>query len=185
MSVQQHFDLLARYNQWMNAKVYAAARTLPRGELVKDRGAFFKSIIGTLNHLIVGDTIWLQRFAQHPACAISLQPACDMATPASLEQIVSADIDELFEHRRQLDSLICSWIASLKEGDLNHVLSYKNMKGRPAQRQFSVLLLHFFNHQTHHRGQATALLSQTGLDVGVTDLLALIPDEVGDSPSYQ
>jgi uncharacterized damage-inducible protein DinB len=177
MNLQQHFDLLARYNQWMNGQVYAAAAKLSPEALAQDRGAFFRSILGTLNHLIVADTVWLQRFAQHPASAPSLQPICKLPRPTSLEQVAFSDFDLLSEQRRWLDTLICQWISSLQERDLDHVLSYQNMKGKAAKRRLSCLLLHFFNHQTHHRGQATALLSQAGLDVGVTDLLALIPDE--------
>ncbi|UTW07720.1 DinB family protein [Pseudomonas benzenivorans] len=176
--MQRHFELLAQYNQWMNNKVYEAASKLSPEELSKDRGAYFKSILGTLNHLMVGDTIWLQRFAQLPACANSLEPARDLPTPSALDQLVCRDIGQLSEQRRQLDALICTWIASLKESDLDQVLSYRNMQDQPARRQFSSLLLHFFNHQPHHRGQVTTLLSQAGLDVGVTDLLALIPDQL-------
>ncbi|QLC72203.1 DinB family protein [Pseudomonas sp. LPB0260] len=177
MSLQQHFDLLARYNQWMNGQLYAAAEKLSPEALAQDRGAFFRSILGTLNHLVVADTVWLQRFACHPESARSLQPACELPRPASLEQLLFNDFDQLCAHRQWLDALICQWVSSLQERDLDHVLSYQNMKGQPAQRRLSSLLLHFFNHQTHHRGQATTLLFQAGLDVGVTDLLALIPDE--------
>lgn len=66
MSLKQHFDLLASYNQWMNSKVYEATSQLTATDLAKDRGAFFGSILGTLNHIVVGDTIWLKRFAQTP-----------------------------------------------------------------------------------------------------------------------
>jgi len=70
------------------------------------------------------------------------------------------------------------WAATLTDKDLQHILHYTNMKGVTAHKQFSKLILHFFNHQIHHRGQATTLLSQAGIDVGVTDLIALIEDEI-------
>ncbi|MEC8081230.1 MAG: DinB family protein, partial [Pseudomonadota bacterium] len=66
MTVKAHFELLATYNQWMNNKVYEAALRLENTELTKDRGAFFGSILGTLNHIYVGDIIWLKRFSSHP-----------------------------------------------------------------------------------------------------------------------
>ena len=72
------------------------------------------------------------------------------------------------------------WSTELTEDDLGHILSYKNMKGVAARKSFAGLLVTFFNHQTHHRGQATTLLSQAGMDVGVTDFVALLPD-VGDA----
>jgi uncharacterized damage-inducible protein DinB len=77
-----------------------------------------------------------------------------------------------------LDAVIKRWAASLTDDDLNHVLLYSNAKGVVAKRRFSSLVMHMFNHQTHHRGQATTLLSQAGQDVGLTDLLMLIPNEV-------
>ncbi|WP_298446883.1 DinB family protein [uncultured Marinobacter sp.] len=177
MTLKHHFELLAAYNQWMNSKVYEAAGQLSETELAKDRGAFFGSILGTLNHILVGDTIWLKRFATHPSCVSSLQEVSKLSNPTSLSQTVFDDIGSLSEHRAWLDRQIVSWIAQLTEGDLGLVLSYRNTKGISANKRYSSLILHFFNHQTHHRGQVSALLSQAGADVGVTDLLALIPEE--------
>ena len=179
MSALAHIRLLASYNRWMNAKVYDAAAKLPAQELAADRKAFFGSIIGTLNHLVVADTIWLKRFATHPARHPALELLRNAAMPVSLDQILFADLAALRAHRDRLDSAIDSWAAEITETDLQHVLHYANMKGVPAQRRFGTLLIHFFNHQTHHRGQASTLLLQAGQDVGVTDLLALIPDKTG------
>ena len=83
----------------------------------------------------------------------------------------------LSEERKKLDAIIIAWAAELSPADLDHVLDYRNMKGVPQRKLYGSLVLNLFNHQTHHRGQATTLLSQAGLDVGVTDLLALIPEE--------
>ncbi len=176
MSLKEHFELLANYNEWMNIKIYDASATLSAPELICDRGAFFKSILGTLNHIAVGDTIWLQRLAEHPSCKLTLKPIIETPKPTNLDSLLFSDLAQLYEFRRWLDKLIASWVSSLKEQDLSHTLSYKNMKGITACRQYSSLVLHLFNHQTHHRGQVTTLLAQAGIDVGVTDLLALIPD---------
>jgi uncharacterized damage-inducible protein DinB len=172
----EHIGLLATYNQWMNAKLYAAASELPEVELLADRQAFFGSILGTLNHLVVGDTLWLQRFAEHPANYPALAPIRGLAKPTSLDQQLFSDFKSLTEHRQWLDTLICTWVATLTEPELNHALSYSNSQGVAANKAFFSLLMHFFNHQTHHRGQVTTLLSQAGVTVGVTDLLALIPN---------
>ena len=177
MSLKHHFELLATYNQWMNSKVYEAAGQLSTTELAKDRGAFFGSILGTLNHILVGDTIWLKRFATHPSCLTSLREVADLPTPTSLDQIVFNDFGSLSEHRIWLDRKIINWIGELSESDLDFVLSYHNTKGVPANKRYSSLVLHFFNHQAHHRGQVSTLLSQAGKDIGVTDLLALISEE--------
>ncbi|QCF26719.1 DinB family protein [Hydrocarboniclastica marina] len=177
MSLRDHFELLATYNQRMNAKVYDAAGHLSSTDLVKDRGAFFGSILGTLNHILVGDTIWLKRFATHPSCVTSLREVAHLPKPTSLDQIVFDDFGRLSEHRIWLDQKIMDWISGLSGGDLDFVLSYHNSKGMPANKRYSSLVLHFFNHQTHHRGQVSALLSQAGIDIGITDLLAQIPEE--------
>jgi uncharacterized damage-inducible protein DinB len=177
MNAKNHFELLATYNQWMNAKVYEAAGQLSADELTKDCGAFFGSILGTLNHILVGDTIWLKRFATHPSCQESLRGVTGLDNPTSLDQVLFGDIERLTEHRIWLDRQIIDWIAQLTVEDLDVVLAYHNTKGVSAKRRFSNLVLHFFNHQTHHRGQVSTLLSQAGMDIGVTDLLVQIPEE--------
>lgn len=170
----EHIALMANYNQWMNRKLYDAALTLTDTELAMDRQAFFGSILGTLNHLVLGDTVWLKRFAQHPADFSALVPMQAVATPADLKHLAFADIRQLAAHRTWLDQLIVDWSHTVQETDLDHRLHYSNMRGVTADKDFFSLLVHFFNHQTHHRGQATTLLTQAGLDVGTTDLLALI-----------
>ncbi len=177
MSLKYHFEMLAAYNQLINAKVYAAASRLSAIELCKDRSAFFCSILGTLNHLIVGDTIWLKRFATHPSTSTALNAVADLPSPIGLDQIIFNDLSCLSEHRTWLDQQIINWITQLPSSDLDSFLSYHSTQGIPSQKQYSSLILHFFNHQTHHRGQVSALLSQAGEDIGVTDLLTVIPQE--------
>ncbi len=172
-----HICLMATYNQWMNAKIYEAARSLPDEELSVDRKAFFGSILGTLNHLVAGDTVWLKRFAKHPADYLALEPIQQLPALKSLDQLLFSNIRELSAHRVWLDQNIVEWSRSIAESDLDHTLHYTSMKGIPADRNFYGLVMHFFNHQTHHRGQVTTLLSQAGVDIGDTDLVALIPSE--------
>ena len=169
--------LMAKYNEWMNAKLYQAALTLPGAELSADRGAFFGSILGTLNHLVAGDTIWLKRFVTHPANYTALDLIRNLPAPTGLDQQLFTDILNLEKHRKLLDQCITEWAQTVTENELDHVLQYVNSQGVAGARNFYGLVLHFFNHQTHHRGQVTTLLSQAGVDVGVTDLLALMPNE--------
>lgn len=177
MSRIDHICLMANYNGWMNTKLYEAALSLPGEELITHRKAFFGSILGTLNHLAVSDTIWLKRFATHPANYSALELVGNLPTPASLDQLLYTNVQSLSNHRRSLDQVITEWAHSITDHDLDHVLHYANTKGVVADKNFFSLIMHFFNHQTHHRGQVTTLLSQAGVDVGVTDLLALIPNE--------
>jgi uncharacterized damage-inducible protein DinB len=177
MKLQRHFKLMATYNEWMNTQVYDTAGRLSTSEVAADRGAYFGSIFGTLNHIVVADTLWLKRFAAHPSSTSTLAVMVALPTPVRLDQVMFDDLEGLKTHRQWLDSVIINWIEALTDDDLDTVLSYHNSKGEPSTRRFSSLILHLFNHQTHHRGQASTLLSQAGLDIGVTDLLALIPHE--------
>ena len=171
-----HFTLLADYNCWINERVYAAAARLDGAALTADRGAFFGSILGTLNHLVVADLMWLRRFALHPSRPAVLDALAAWPVPAALAELLYPDFAELQERRVALDVLIQQWAGALHEADLNVLLEYRNSQGLRARRDFGCLLVHFFNHQTHHRGQLSALLTQAGQDVGVTDLLMMIPD---------
>ena len=178
-----HIVLMAAYNEQMNVRLYEAAGNLSTQELFAERGAFFGSLMGTLNHIAVGDTIWLKRFAAHPAAHAALDPVRRLPAPSSLDQLLFADFDSLSRHRKFLDQVIKQWAGSLTEQDLEHVLRYANMKGVLSSKRFFSLVMHFFNHQTHHRGQAGTLLFQAGRDVGVTDFLGAIPDQAAPAGS--
>ena len=175
MSAGKHFALLARYNQWMNQKLYACAAGLPTEALQLDRGAFFGSIWGTLNHIAVADTIWLKRYAGHPACAASLATLADTPMPQRLNDIPFPELATLRAYREQLDTRIIELVDTLSDDALSQPLTYSNTQGTAFTRELGALLVHFFNHQTHHRGQVTTLLFQAGVDPGVTDLVTLIP----------
>lgn len=170
------FRLFAHYNQQMNHKVFESAERLTRAEIEADRGAFFGSILGTLNHILVGDLIWLHRFAQHPGRHYALNFVRDTGPPYRLDQILYKEFADLREHRNLVDDHIVAWCAQLKESDLGHPLNYADMMGEKRTRETGMLICHFFNHQTHHRGQVSTLLSQYSADVGVTDILELIPE---------
>lgn len=176
MSRAAHVALMARYNTWMNTRLYAAADGLSAAELACDRGAFFGSLLGTLNHLAVADTIWLKRFAADPDAHAALEPVRALPMPEALDAVPFPEFASLSEQRRMLDAVIERWTESLDEVDLARPLRYRNTRGQAFERETFGLLMHLFNHQTHHRGQATTLLSQAGIDMGVTDLLALLPD---------
>ena len=176
MSRIVQFRLLGAYNEWMNQKVYESASRLDPGLLQRDVGAFFGSILGTLHHLVNADTIWLLRFGQLPRPAPVLESVLQWPAPEALDSRLFDDFEALRAHRRVIDGLIRRWLEDLEEQDLDQDLQYRSMRGVPARRPFALLLLHFFNHQTHHRGQVSALLTQSGVDVGVTDLVAMTPE---------
>lgn len=176
MSRTAHIALLARYNEWMNNKLYEAAAALPPGELEADRGAFFGSLLATLNHIAVADTIWLKRFAGNPRFAGALATVAALPAPAALDQLLFDSFAALRERRVFLDRQLLDWAPALSEADLDTVITYHRFNGDAHNKLLGELLLHFFNHQAHHRGQATTLFSQAGVDVGATDLLLLVPE---------
>ena len=173
----QSASLISHYNRWMNQRMYEAALSLPEAEVVRDRGAFFGSIYLTLNHIAVGDTVWLHRFAQHEGMSALRADMAAFAVPTSLRQELAPSLQGLHAYRQALDAVIERWAGTLTPVLLSSTLTYRNMAGQASSRCFGHLIQHFFNHQTHHRGQVSTLLFQAGVDVGMTDLLGVIPQE--------
>jgi len=156
---------MARYNRWMNERLYECCAQLSGAQRKEDVGAFFKSIHGTLNHLLLADRLWMGRFTAMPFKA------------SSLSQELYADFEELRAERAATDQAICDWAAGLTDEDLAGNLTYTRMVDpAPSTQPLRFVVMHFFNHQTHHRGQLTTLLSQRGIDPGVTDLMWLPND---------
>lgn len=168
--------LLARYNRWMNTRLYEASARLDAEAVHAARGAYFGSLFGTLHHLLAADLIWLKRFRRHAADFPSLHAVDAMPQPAGLDHRWHHSLESLAAERCALDGLIEAWVAEISEAALDQPLRYRNTRGIESVRGLHALLTHFFNHQTHHRGQATTLLFQAGIDPGVTDLLAVIPE---------
>ncbi|HUG63046.1 MAG TPA: DinB family protein [Methylomirabilota bacterium] len=175
MTFLDHARLMATYNTWMNRKLYDTAAHLEPSELARERGAFFGSILGTMNHLAVADILWLQRFRNHPAARPALDTVLALPSPTSLDQILETDLAKLRALRVTLDRAFEDFVATLDEAGLDVVVSYARGGGERQAKLLGPVLGHVFNHQTHHRGQLSTLLSQVGLDIGVTDLNALIP----------
>jgi uncharacterized damage-inducible protein DinB len=159
---------LARYNTWMNEKLYALSATLSDDERKRDRGAFFKSIHGTLNHLLLADRVWLARFTGATVPEGFLGPGI-----RSLDQELYADFDELRKERALTDGKLSAWVAELTPERLSAPLVYMR-RGQKQEFPLWHAVAHVFNHQTHHRGQVTTLLMQRGCDPGVTDLVAML-----------
>ena len=150
---------LAEYNRWMNERIYALCTRLPEEERRRDRGAFFASIHGTLNHLVYADVTFLSRFTGDP----------EEAPPLGVE--LYADFTELAQVREQLDQRLLGWASGLDETWLRSPFTYTSkVDGLTRTLPAWLLAVHLFNHQAHHRGQLTTLLSQMGHDPGITDL---------------
>lgn len=174
MQLVDHVRQMAEYNRWMNQKLYDACEKMSAEQLSENRGAFFGSVLGTLNHITVADTIWLKRFAVAGVSSLEVMDA--IPYPESLDAILFNNLSELKERREHLDQVILAFTSLLTEEALQAVISYKSLKGVAFNKVFFNLLMHMFNHQTHHRGQISTLLSQAGIDIGVTDLAAMLPN---------
>ena len=178
MDALESLRLLADYNRWMNGRLFDAAERLPERGRTEPRGAFFGSVSGTLGHLVTGDSLWLRRFMPLRCAGVLRGADAWLPRPAvSSEPRPPEPWAQLRALRQRIDALIVDWLASLAPDDLETVVDYRNSRGEPNRLRLGLLLAHFFNHQTHHRGQATTLLSQAGVDPGVTDLLAILPRE--------
>lgn len=165
MLPQAFFITMARYNRWMNKNIYDCCAALDDNALRLDRGAFFKSIYGTLNHILLGDRLWLGRFMNRP-----------YEIAAGLDTELYSDFGELRVQREETDAEILTFVYGLNDERINSDLHYTTfVNPHPRNTPMSHALMHFFNHQTHHRGQITTMLFQAGVDPGVTDLLYL-PD---------
>jgi uncharacterized damage-inducible protein DinB len=142
------YRMFAGYNAWCNERLYAAAAKLSEADYHADRGAFFKSMHGTLNHLLVGDRIWMRRFTGKGEL------------PNSLDAILYDNFPALRAARRNEDASIGRYVESLGDDDLGRTIRYRTITN-PAdiEQVLAPALDHFFNHQTHHRGQAHGLLS--------------------------
>lgn len=170
-----NYRMLARYNQWMNERLYLACDGLSEAERCLDRGAFFGSIHGTLNHLMWGDLLWLRRFAAaDPArCEALAADVLELPQDAVFATILHDDWNALRARRQRLDAAIVAWTQAMSPEYPQEIFRYANMKSVQREHPAWMAMTHLFNHQTHHRGQLTTLLMQAGIDPGVTDLIAL------------
>ena len=162
-----HYRMLGRFNRLANTRLYGACSELADEGRKRDRSAFFGNIHGTLNHILVGDRIWMARFEGGETAS------------TNLDAILYEDFDALREIRTLEDARIEAYTGRLTAESLDGTIAYVNNEGREFRDPLAVLLTHFFNHQTHHRGQVTAMLSQTEARYPVLDLHRVLIPEPG------
>ena len=154
--------LMANYGHWQNEQLLALCDALGDAERKKSNGAFFGSIHGTLNHLIYGDLSWMSRFEYSETAPID--PSDEFYS----------DFNDLCAARRALDQRISEWADRIEQDWLAAPFRYSSrITGKNYERPTWLLVVHLFNHQTHHRGQLTDQLARLGVDYGTTDLPAM------------
>lgn len=158
--------VLARYNAWANHKLYGAVEALPDADRRADRGVFFRSLMGTLNHLLVVDRLWLARFTGAPVPALRL------------DSVLHEDFDALRAARGEQDTGLITYVDGLDAAALGSSFTYAPAAGGRYVAQLGPALDHLFNHQTHHRGQCHAVLTGLGAGAPALDLMAFY-NEVG------
>jgi uncharacterized damage-inducible protein DinB len=167
MIAPAYVRLMAEYNAEMNRRLYAAGARLTDAERKADRGAFWQSIHGTLTHILWGDIQWMSRFDGWPKPDVGQKQSAGMVE----------DFDTLRARRTKADADIVAWASRIDDGWLaEDLVWFSGSAGREMRRKKGPLVVHFFNHQTHHRGQAHALLTTCGQETGDTDLFLVVPD---------
>lgn len=159
--VDRYYSTFARYNAWANARLYGACAKLSESEYLKPRESFFGSIHATLNHLMVGDRIWLGRIEGRPE-------------KLALNQILYGDFTALQVARVAEDDRLIRVVEGIDPDRLDQPLDYLNIRGERFRTPLRIVLGHLFNHQTHHRGQVHGLLSQTPVPPPELDLILFV-----------
>ena len=172
MITNAYLQSMARYNRWQNQNLFCAAKGLSEEERQQDRGAFFGSIHGTLSHIYWADRIWLSRF--------------DLCEPPGVPSAQSSqfveDFEELTVERAKLDETLIEFCDAYGKGPVTGSLEwYSGAIGAEAKAPLSIIFAHFFNHQTHHRGQVHAMLTAAGAKPQDTDLFLMPPELWPDS----
>lgn len=164
----RYVQTMARYNSWQNSQLRPILEAMPHEALTQDRGCFFPSLLATANHLLWADTIWMSRFDP------SVEPP-----EGGIEQSVDLHptIGSWAADRFRMDGKVRLWADGLRALDMRDTLAwYSRSLGREILSPLETCIVHFFNHQTHHRGQLHAMLTAAGETAPVTDLI-LMPED--------
>ncbi|MGF1802311.1 DinB family protein [Vibrio gigantis] len=176
MDLSSNFRMLALYNQRMNNQLLNVCSTLTYEQLHQNTNSFFPTIMAHWNHILFGDLIMLQRLVANEL--VSVEPTVLEQLPVSklVSDTFASNLDELYELRELVDSIYIEITNQLSAGSCNQVVRYTTTEGQVIDRTVGEFFQHIFNHQTHHRGQLSCLLSQLGLDYGCTDLPMIVPE---------
>ena len=149
--MKSHFEMMASYNTWANALLFKMSEALTDEQYRRDVGSYFKSLHGTLNHLLVTNRIWMRRLSGQGD------------HPSTLDTIAFQDLASLKLARISEDVRISEFVWNLEESDMERVWEYQTLKGFRMSQPIKEILAHLFNHQTHHRGQAHGILTAVGV----------------------
>jgi uncharacterized damage-inducible protein DinB len=164
-AMKSHFTLMAEYNAWANIRIYRMAAALSEEQYRRDVGVYFRSLHGTLNHILVADLIWMHRLTGTGRL------------PSRLNEIIADDLPSLTAERRQQDGRIADYVAGATDELFEESWEYRMMNGAVVRQRRRETLAHVFNHQTHHRGQAHTALTLLGVaEPESLDIAAMLRD---------
>jgi uncharacterized damage-inducible protein DinB len=176
MSLAKNFKMMSLYNQRINTQLLGCCLNLSNEVLNKDTNSFFPSIIAYWNHLLFGDLILLSRIASNDIAQLNDQALSIFPSPKSPQDIYHTQIKELAKLREQVDVVIVDYCANLTDEACGKLITYTTTEGELITKVVADITQHLFNHQTHHRGQLTCVLSQSGVNYGCMDLPVIVPE---------
>jgi len=168
--------MMSLYNQRINAQLLDCCLALPQNILEKETHSFFQDIISYWNHILFGDLILMGRLALNQVGELSPQDLSLFPTPKSPQDIYCSNLSDIAVLRKQADELIMQYCNHLTEEDCKKFITYKTTEGVSITKAVADVTQHLFNHQTHHRGQLTCVLSQFGVDYGCMDLPVIVSE---------
>jgi uncharacterized damage-inducible protein DinB len=169
--MKELFQLLSKYNAQTNAEMVGILEKVPAEQVTKDVGSFYGSILGLLNHMLVADVLWLKRFCkQFPALEV-IKPKLPAFHMEGWKDIIWPSFAALKPVRSNVDEAIKQAFDLLSEKDYGSVMEYKGWDGKNMKKTSWLVFLHFFNHQTHNRGQIAVLLDQMAVDNDYSNIL--------------
>jgi len=175
--------MMSLYNQRMNSQLMGHCLTLSSDVLEQDTHSFFPNIVSYWNHILFGDLILMARLASNNIANLSSADFSEFPSPISPKDIYHGTLLDITSLRAQVDKLIIRYCDNLTEEDCDRFITYTTTEGVTITKAVADVTQHIFNHQAHHRGQLTCLLSQAGVDYGCMDLPVIVAEGSRTSPS--
>jgi uncharacterized damage-inducible protein DinB len=176
LSLAKNFKMMSLYNKRMNRQLMGCCLTLPVDVVRKETNSFFPNILSYWNHILFGDLILLGRLASNNIGQLNLEDFEKLPSPQSPQDIYHNDLPELANLRYQVDELITDYCDRLTEQECEQFITYTTTEGENITKAVGDVTQHLFNHQTHHRGQLTCILSQFGVEYGCMDLPVIVSE---------
>ncbi len=166
--------MMSVYNQRINEQLLTCCESLSVDELTRETQSFFPNIISYWNHILFGDLILLTRLATNNISSLTLNDFFELPAPVSPNDVYHEKLSDIIVLRSQVDQLIKSYCQHLTDKECAEFITYQTTEGELITKKVADITQHLFNHQTHHRGQITCILSQLGVDYGCMDLPVIV-----------